>query len=113
VNQDTDLFVLSSGNTATVDQSGEWNVATLYQNDNNIAEVDQSGLGTSGDPNIVTITQHWAGDTAYAAQAGGEGNSITVDQYGGGQIANVSPMFRRTARSIPPPSCRLRDPEGT
>lgn len=70
----------SYDNDAEISQTGDWNEATVSQDDFNDATVIQSGMGTSADPNVVSINQLSNNDSASASQAGGEGNLITITQ---------------------------------
>ena len=70
----------SEGNTADVTQRGAWNQSTVNQFVGNNAEVDQTGTGTSDEPNTVLINQYKNEDVAVAAQTGGAGNSIEINQ---------------------------------
>ncbi len=84
VNQDANTNNLgrlfSRGNTADVTQRGAYNESTVNQYDTNNAEVDQTGTGNSENPNTVLINQFKNDDTAIAAQTGGAGNSIEINQ---------------------------------
>ena len=86
------FFGSANDNNASVTQSGDWNQATITQDDNNSATVvDQSGMGTMADPNVIIIDQIENNDIAMASQAGFEGNFIQITQDGfGTSIANES-----------------------
>ncbi len=80
----------SKYNVATVTQKGDWNTATVNQDDNNTATVIQTAMGTEDHQNTVLINQYDDLAIATAEQYGAEGNSITIEQGFGSTGGNGS-----------------------